>query len=56
MKSYINMINWLKDLFHFHKWKIIKEVILHVTDIDAKGSRFYLQCQHCGKIKHKDIF
>lgn len=38
---------------HSHKWKIIKQTDV-TFDNGCKGTRYYLQCEHCGTIKCKD--
>jgi hypothetical protein len=45
------MIKWLTGLFHRHTWTIIKEVQLQDQRGDIYGTRYYLQCTHCGTVK-----
>lgn len=36
-----------------HKWKIIRAVQLTFQGEPA-GTRYELQCEHCGDIRHRD--
>lgn len=43
---------------HVHKWKIIGDVPYERHDdtgfVEARGRRYILQCEHCGKIHRSD--
>lgn len=47
---------WLKDLFHFHKWEVVSRGNIIEKDYSERnevkvGDYFYLKCTHCGKLK-----
>lgn len=46
-------------LGHIHKWIIIQHddplTIKYESGFTGYGSRYVLQCEHCGKLKQKDI-
>lgn len=50
------MWNWIKMLFHQHKWKIIKEANLDWLDENDRvvktGMSYHIQCEYCGTIKN----
>jgi hypothetical protein len=53
------MIQWLKKLFGAcdHKWVIIKEIEMYSEYSAARGvdvpigTKYVLQCEHCGDLK-----
>lgn len=43
---------------HWHKWKILKEVPLVVHEFsgnDSKGTRYFCQCEKCGRVIKRDL-
>lgn len=52
------MKEWLKMLFHFHKWKVVSSKELRSYDphydFTSIGMRYTMQCEVCGKIHLKD--
>lgn len=45
------MLEWLQKLWlgHVHRWKIVAQHENHCCY--GKGTRFHLQCEHCGITK-----
>lgn len=48
------MKDWIKMLFHHHKWKIIRHGRVDYIDTGNIGHYYELQCEICGKIKCKN--
>ena len=51
----IRLLDFFEWLFrgHVHKWKTIKETNVFYPGVSAEipvGSRYYQQCEHCGKV------
>lgn len=55
------MIRLLAWLFtgHIHKWKTIREVRLEIVGdylkVPVNGTRYYQQCERCGKVIKRDL-
>lgn len=50
------MFEWIKRLFHMHKWIAIRVTHYLDTSFDKKGTpstKATIQCKVCGKIKVK---
>lgn len=48
------MIEWLKQVFHPHRWKILSEGNLTYEGVLC-GTFYNLQCQTCGKVKRRNL-
>lgn len=52
------MIDFIKELFCGHKWKILDSyeiTVYHMLTMDEKRQKYVLQCEKCGKIKYKIV-
>lgn len=54
------MWNWIRLLFHQHKWKIIDSYWVNIHDgdptrIKEKYKSLIMQCEHCGIIKQRNL-
>ena len=58
-KIFISLKNFIKSLFHRHKWKIIKDQQISVWGSAGekypvkKYLNYILQCEECGRLKHE---
>lgn len=50
------MIEWLKMMFHRHRWVVVAERTVVTPTGRAMGTRFIQQCNVCGKMHHYDAY